>query len=108
MLKKIKTTVIVEARKETSNALYQLNYSVVDNNLTDINCSVNKKTAVQVEDPEGKQQFIEQLVFAGNVYLTNGHITCSIPHGNDATAYMADFMAMVEEIESSISAEISA
>ena len=107
MLEKIKTTVTVEARKETDNALYQLNYSVVDNNLTSVNCSVNKKTVVQVDTLDGKQQ-VEQLVFAGNVYLTNGHITCSIPQENDATAYMADFMAMVEEIESGIAAEISA
>ena len=107
MLEKIKTTVTVEARKETDNALYQLNYSVVDNNLTSVNCSVNKKTVVQVDAPDG-QQFAEQQVYAGNVYLTNGHITCSIPQGNDASAYMADFMAMVEEIESGISAEISA
>lgn len=107
MLEKIKTTVTVEARKETDNALYQLNYSVVDNSLTSINCSVNKKTVVQVDTLDGQQQ-VEQLVFAGNVYLTNGHITCSIPQGNDATAYMADFMVMVEEIESGIAAEVSA
>lgn len=99
MLEKIKTTVTVEARKETDNALYQLNYSVVDNNLTSVNCSVNKKTAVQVEDPEGKQQFIEQLVFAGNVYLTNGHITCSIPQDNDVTTYMEEFIGIIGELK---------
>ena len=98
MLEKIKTTVTVEARKETDNALYQLNYSVVDNNLTSVNCSVNKKTVVQVDAPDG-QQFAEQQVYAGNVYLTNGHITCSIPQDNDVTTYMKEFIAIIDELK---------
>ena len=98
MLEKIKTTVTVEARKETDNALYQLNYSVVDNNLTSVNCSVNKKTVVQVDAPDG-QQFAEQQVYAGNVYLTNGHITCSIPQDNDVTTYMEEFIAIIDELK---------
>lgn len=101
MLEKIKTTVTVEARKETDNALYQLNYSVVDNSLTSINCSVNKKTVVQVDAPEG-QQFAEQQVYAGNVYLTNGNITCSIPEGNDVSTYMDEFLVIIDEIKESI------
>ena len=98
MLEKIKTTVTVEARKETDNALYQLNYSVVDNNLTSVNCSVNKKTVVQVDAPDG-QQFAEQQVYAGNVYLTNGHITCSIPQDNDVTTYMEEFIGIIGELK---------
>lgn len=101
MLEKIKTTVTVEARKETDNALYQLNYSVVDNNLTSVNCSVNKKTVVQVDAPDG-QQFAEQQVYAGNVYLTNGNITCSIPEGNDVSTYMDEFLVIIDEIKESI------
>lgn len=102
MLEKIKTTVTVEARKETDNALYQLNYSVVDNNLTAVNCSVNKKTVVQVDAPEGNQQFVEQKVYAGNLYLTNGNITCSIPEGNDVSTYMDEFLVIIDEVKESI------
>lgn len=106
MIEKLKTTVTVEARKETTSAIYQLNYSVVNNTLTAVNCSVNKKTTETVDTPEGTQT-INKEIYAGNLYLTNGNITCSIPQENDAAVYVAEFVAIVGEIEAIVSSELS-
>lgn len=106
MIEKLKTTVTVEARKETAGAVYQLNYSVVDGTLTAVNCSVNKKTAETVDAPEGTQTVVRE-VYAGNLYLTAGNVTCSIPQNNDVTAFVAEFMDIVGDIEEALSPELS-
>lgn len=106
MIEKLKTTVTVEARKETTSAIYQLNYSVVNNTLTAVNCSVNKKTTETVDAPEGTQT-INKEVYAGNLYLTNGNITCSMPQDPQITTYMEDFLNIIEELKTDLHPEIS-
>lgn len=103
MIEKLKTTVTVEARKETTNAVYQINYSAVDGQLSGISSSVSKKVTVPVEGSETA----EQQVYAGNIYLNNGNVTCSIPQENDVATYMAEFMTIVEEIGTILNAPVS-
>lgn len=101
MIETLKTTITIEARKETPAAVYQLNYSVIDNTLTTINCSVNKKATETVDTPEGNQT-LDRQIYAGNLYLNNGNVTCSIPQDNDVTTYMEEFIAIIDELKESI------
>lgn len=101
MIETLKTTITIEARKETPAAIYQLNYSVVDNTLATVNCSVNKKATETVDTPEGNQT-LDRQIYAGNLYLNNGNVTCSIPQDNDVTTFVTEFMDIVEDIRETL------
>lgn len=96
MIEKLKTTVTIEARKETSNAVYMIIYSIVDGILMSVNSSITKKIPV-----DGVLNGISE-VFAGNISLSNGSVSCSIPQENDVESYMTEFMTIVEDIKNSI------
>lgn len=91
-----KTTSIIDATKETDNAVYEVRYQVVDvkgsKNLQAVHAEVYERNP-----DDGSMTNIGYMDYAGDGISIKG-----FPMSAKTTAYMSEFLAMVEEIKSGI------
>lgn len=94
-LKTTRTTSIVDANKETVNAVYNIRYQVEEYD------GVKNLLAVHVEIAEKQEEGVTMNI--GNMDYNNGQISISgFPYSDKATTYMSEFGEIVEIIKETI------
>lgn len=91
-----KTTSIIDANKETDNAVYEVRYQIVDvkgtKNLQAVHAEVYERNP-----GDGSMTNIGYMDYGGDGISIKG-----FPISAKTTTYMSEFLAMVEEIKSGI------
>lgn len=91
-MKILSTTITTSAEETTANALYRLEYSVVNNKVSRVETSV-----ISTTDNEFEEQ--QQL---GYIIYENDNIHCSLPGNRSNSIHFAEFESILEEINSSV------
>lgn len=99
-IEKIQEGVIVDAKKETENAMYTIRYQYMDTydnkQLLAISVSVGERMQDEVDG-------VPTYTNIGTMDYNNGQISMSgFPYSDKTTTYMSEFAAIVEEIKSLI------
>lgn len=91
-----KTTSIIDANKETDNAIYEVRYQVVDikgaKNLQVVHAEVYERNP-----DDGSMTNIGYMDYGGDGISIKG-----FPMSAKTTTYMSEFLSIVEEIKSGI------
>ena len=91
-----KTTSIIDANKETDNAIYEVRYQVVDikgaKNLQAVHAEVYERNP-----GDGSMTNIGYMDYGGDGISIKG-----FPMSAKTTTYMSEFLSIVEEIKSGI------
>lgn len=94
-LKTTRTTSIVDANKETVNAVYNIRYQIEEYD------GVKNLLAVHVEIAEKQEEGVTMNI--GNMDYNSGHISMSgFPYSDKTTTYMSEFAEIVEKIKETI------
>lgn len=90
-----KTTSIIDATKETDNAIYEVRYQVVDikgaKNLQVVHAEVYERNP-----DDGSMTNIGYMDYGGGISIKG------FPMSAKTTTYMSEFLSIVEEIKSGI------
>lgn len=91
-LKTTRTTSIVDANKETVNAVYNIRYQIEEYD------GVKNLLAIHVEIAEKQEEGVTMNI--GNMDYNNGQVSISgFPYSEKTSTYMDEFTAIVEEIK---------
>ncbi len=97
MLQTTSTTTQRVASETIGDVLYNLDYTVVNGVLTQVNCKISKQIASKVQTPEGEQT-VTDFQNIGNISLANGTLESKIKGSETSSVYMTQFEAYVKEI----------
>jgi hypothetical protein len=82
------TTIIKTAEAKTSKALYQIEYSIINEVLGRVHVAIYKNNSG-----------VESGPYIGNISYENEMVTCSLPIGSKTAEYFADFETYLSQIK---------
>lgn len=98
----IQENTIVDSRKETENAMYNIRYQYLVMNGEKSLLAVNVSIAERVVEEGGNS-----YTGIGDIVFNNGQVSMSgFPYSAKTNTYMEEFTAIVEEIKRLLQAEV--
>lgn len=92
-----------ECEKETANGFYRVVYSISENKLESLSVIVHNKTAEEVPGEDGNPVVQQMTTEIGSINLNQGVLNMyNFPYSEKYTAYVADFDAIVKEVQESL------
>lgn len=89
-------SIIKNAEAKTGNALYQIEYSIINNVLSRVHAGIYRESPPEAENFD---------TYLGSISYENGLISCSLPVNSKATDLIQDFETFLTEIKAEIAAE---
>lgn len=88
-MKIISSTTVKQARKETLNAVYSIEYTIMNNAILRVIASIYNL----------KKDENENDIYIGTISYENDVMNCSLPVRSEAVAYFEDFESCLSEIK---------